>query len=161
MKTGLILGISVLVAACGGQTGRQAAAGQDTATIAADSGMQVRYYEGTLPTADGTPINYELELKNEEFSGDGSYDLTMIYPKADKGKDKKFRMIGRWGTLRGSAEDPDATVYQLNFGDTTLEQINFLYYPDSLVLLNRHQARLKPGPHYALKQVDALSSAAE
>ena len=29
MKTGLILGISVLVAACGGQTGRQAAAGQD------------------------------------------------------------------------------------------------------------------------------------
>ena len=151
MKTGLILGISVLVAACGGQTGRQAAAGQDTATIAADSGMQVRYYEGTLPTADGTPINYELELKNEEFSGDGSYDLTMIYPKADKGKDKKFRMIGRWGTLRGSAEDPD----------TTLEQINFLYYPDSLVLLNRHQARLKPGPNYALKQVDALSSAAE
>ena len=118
MKTGLILGISVLVAACGGQTGRQAAAGQDTATIAADSGMQVRYYEGTLPTADGTPINYELELKNEEFSGDGSYDLTMIYPKADKGKDKKFRMIGRWGTLRGSAENPDATVYQLNFGDT-------------------------------------------
>ena len=86
MKTGLILGISVLVAACGGQTGRQAAAGQDTATIAADSGMQVRYYEGTLPTADGTPINYELELKNEEFSGDGSYDLTMIYPKADKGR---------------------------------------------------------------------------
>ena len=151
MKTGLILGISVLVAACGGQTGRQAAAGQDTATIAADSGMQVRYYEGTLPTADGTPINYELELKNEEFSGDGSYDLTMIYPKADKGKDKKFRMIGRWGTLRGSAENPD----------TTLEQINFLYYPDSLVLLNRHQARLKPGPNYALKQVDALSSAAE
>ena len=147
MKTGLILGISVLVAACGGQTGRQAAAGQDTATIAADSGMQVRYYE--------------LELKNEEFSGDGSYDLTMIYPKADKGKDKKFRMIGRWGTLRGSAENPDATVYQLNFGDTTLEQINFLYYPDSLVLLNRHQARLKPGPNYALKQVDALSSAAE
>ena len=146
MKTGLILGISVLVAACGGQTGRQAAAGQDTATIAADSGMQVRYYEGTLPTADGTPINYELELKNEEFSGDGSYDLTMI---------------GRWGTLRGSAENPDATVYQLNFGDTTLEQINFLYYPDSLVLLNRHQARLKPGPNYALKQVDALSSAAE
>ena len=161
MKTGLILGISVLVAACGGQTGRQAAAGQDTTTIAADSGMQVRSYEGTLPTADGTPINYELELKNEEFSGDGSYDLTMIYPKADKGKDKKFRMIGRWGTLRGSAEDPDATVYQLNFGDTTLEQINFLYYPDSLVLLNRHQARLKPGPNYALKQVDALSSAAE
>ena len=45
MKTGLILGISVLVAACGGQTGRQAAAGQDTATIAADSGMQVRYYK--------------------------------------------------------------------------------------------------------------------
>ena len=80
MKTGLILGISVLVAACGGQTGRQAAAGQDTATIAADSGMQVRYYEGTLPTADGTPINYELELKNEEFSGDGSYDLTMMRP---------------------------------------------------------------------------------
>ena len=91
MKTGLILGISVLVAACGGQTGRQAAAGQDTATIAADSGMQVRYYEGTLPTADGTPINYELELKNEEFSGDGSYDLTMIYPKADKGKDRCVR----------------------------------------------------------------------
>ena len=55
---------------------KQAAAGQDMATIAADSGMQVRYYEGTLPTADGTPINYELELKNEEFSGDGSYDLT-------------------------------------------------------------------------------------
>ena len=70
-------------------------------------------------------------------------------------------MIGRWGTLRGSTENPDATVYQLNFGDTTLEQINFLYYPDSLVLLNRHQARLKPGPNYALKQVDALSSAAE
>ena len=83
MKTGLILGISVLVAACGGQTGRQAAAGQDTATIAADSGMQVRYYEGTLPTADGTPINYELELKNEEFSGDGSYEYRKLLSYSD------------------------------------------------------------------------------
>lgn len=160
MKMGFILGVAALLAACGGQPNKPAGA-QDTVQVAADSGMQVRYYQGTLPTADGTPINYELELKNEEFCGDGSYDLTMIYPKADKGKDKKFRMIGRWGTLRGSADDPDATVYQLNFGDTTLEQINFLYYSDSLVLLNRYQARLKPGPNYALKQVDAFSSAAK
>ena len=132
MKTGLILESPYWLPHAAARRAGRPLPGRDTTAVAADSGMQVRYYEGTLPTGDGTPINYELELKNEEFSGDGTYDLTMIYPKADKGKDKSS---GWWDAGERCAVRPKIPMrpcIRLNIGDTTLEQINFLYYPDRL-----------------------------
>ena len=113
----------------------------------------LRTYEGLLPAADGPGIRYELTLENREHSGDGTYRLAMTYLEAENGRDTTFFSSGRWGTLRGTDDDPDATVYQLNIGDTTLEQINFLSYPDSLIMLGADMKRAESKLNYTLKLV--------
>ena len=51
---------------------------------------------------------------------------------------------------------PDATVYQLNIGDTTLEQISFLSYPDSLIMLGADMKRAESKLNYTLKLVSSV-----
>ena len=105
---------------------------------------------------DGPGIRYELTLENREHSGDGTYRLAMTYLEAENGRDTTFFSSGRWGTLRGTDDDPDATVYQLNIGDTTLEQINFLSYPDSLIMLGADMKRAESKLNYTLKLVSSV-----
>lgn len=116
----------------------------------------LRTYEGLLPAADGPGIRYELTLENREHSGDGTYRLAMTYLEAENGRDTTFFSSGRWGTLRGTDDDPDATVYQLNIGDTALEQINFLSYPDSLIMLGADMKRAESKLNYTLKLVSSV-----
>lgn len=125
----------------------------DTAALGPE---MLRTYEGLLPAADGPGIRYELTLENREHSGDGTYRLAMTYLEAENGRDTTFFSSGRWGTLRGTDDDPDATVYQLNIGDTTLEQINFLSYPDSLIMLGADMKRAESKLNYTLKLVSSV-----
>ena len=154
--------LALLAASCGHRTDRSTAApdsskpsAQATDTAALGPEM-LRTYEGLLPAADGPGIRYELTLENREHSGDGTYRLAMTYLEAENGRDTTFFSSGRWGTLRGTDDDPDATVYQLNIGDTTLEQINFLSYPDSLIMLGADMKRAESKLNYTLKLVSSV-----
>ncbi|MFR3488351.1 MAG: copper resistance protein NlpE N-terminal domain-containing protein [Alistipes ihumii] len=141
--------LALLAASCGHRTDRSTAAPDSSKPAAAASAQatdtaalgpeMLRTYEGLLPAADGPGIRYELTLENREHSGDGTYRLAMTYLEAENGRDTTF-FERPMGTLRGTDDDPDATVYQLNIGDTTLEQINFLSYPDSLIMLGADMA---------------------
>ena len=153
--------LALLAASCGHRTDRSTAApdssnsAQATDTAALGPEM-LRTYEGLLPAADGPGIRYELTLENREHSGDGTYRLAMTYLEAENGRDTTFFSSGRWGTLRGTDDDPDATVYQLNIGDTTLNQINFLSYPDSLIMLGADMKRAESKLNYTLKLVSSV-----
>ena len=152
--------LALLAASCGHRTDRSTAAPDSSKPAAAASAQatdtaalgpeMLRTYEGLLPAADGPGIRYELTLENREHSGDGTYRLAMTY------LDTTFFSSGRWGTLRGTDDDPDATVYQLNIGDTTLEQINFLSYPDSLIMLGADMKRAESKLNYTLKLVSSV-----
>ena len=153
--------LALLAASCGHRTDRSTAAPDSSKPAAAASAQalgpeMLRIYEGLLPAADGPGIRYELTLENREHSGDGTYRLAMTYLEAENGRDTTFFSSGRWGTLRGTDDDPDATVYQLNIGDTTLEQINFLSYPDSLIMLGADMKRAESKLNYTLKLVSSV-----
>ena len=154
--------LALLAASCGHRTDRSTAAPDSSKPAAAASAQatdtaalgpeMLRTYEGLLPAADGPGIRYELTLENREHSGDGTYRLAMTYLEAENGRDTTFFSSGRWGT----DDDPDATVYQLNIGDTTLEQINFLSYPDSLIMLGADMKRAESKLNYTLKLVSSV-----
>ena len=158
--------LALLAASCGHRTDRSTAAPDSSKPAAAASAQatdtaalgpeMLRTYEGLLPAADGPGIRYELTLENREHSGDGTYRLAMTYLEAENGRDTTFFSSGRWGTLRGTDDDPDATVYQLNIGDTALEQINLLSYPDSLIMLGADMKRAESKLNYTLKLVSSV-----
>lgn len=69
-------------------------------------------YEGVLPCADCQGIRTELTLFDEDFT----YKLVETYLGMPDG-DRTLSSDGDWTTLRGTAGQPDATVYQLNPGE--------------------------------------------
>ncbi len=159
--------LALLAASCGHRTDRSTAAPDSSKPAAAASAQatdtaalgpeMLRTYEGLLPAADGPGIRYELTLENREHSGDGTYRLAMTYLEAENGRVTTFFSgPADAGTLRGTDDDPDATVYQLNIGDTTLEQINFLSYPDSLIMLGADMKRAESKLNYTLKLVSSV-----
>lgn len=155
MKNLLLIGLLLISVSCGSRTDKKAAAEERAAATTDTSALgpeTERVYEGLLPAADGPGIRYRLVLHNREHSGDGTFALTMTYLEAENGKDESFDSEGKWGTLRGSKDDPNATVYQLNIGEPD-KAMNFLYLKDSLVMLNDSLERAVSPLNYTLKLV--------
>ncbi len=111
-----------------------------------------RKYEGILPAADCPGIKYNLTLCSQENSGNGVFSLKMTYLEAENGKDVTFSSTGKQLTLRGSAMNPDDTVYELvpsNGSDPSY----FLVQDDSLTLLNSQQEKAESKLNYTIKLV--------
>jgi uncharacterized lipoprotein NlpE involved in copper resistance len=73
------------------------------------SGKKVRAaYQGVLPCADCQGIRTELTLFEEDFT----YRLVETYLGTPEG-DRIFESEGVWSTVQGTAEKPDARIYQL------------------------------------------------
>lgn len=99
---------------------------------------QVQVYEGLLPAADGPGIRYRVTLRNNGNMNDGTYSMDMTYLEAENGRDQTFRSSGRIQTMRGSATNPNATVYKLTSNDDN-EVTYFLMRDDrTLRLLNEN-----------------------
>lgn len=107
-------------------------------------------YEGVFPAADGPGIDYDLALFYQENSGDGVYELTTTYLEADQGKDKAFKSTGKRRTLKGSATNKDATVYELIPSDGSIS-LFFLVEGDSLTMLNKNLEKAASDLNYSLK----------
>jgi predicted secreted protein len=96
-------------------------------------------YAGVLPCADCAGIRTELRLFADQASGQAvRYELTETYLGTRDG-DRRFERSGRWTVLRGTPDDNDATVYQLD-SDQPGRARNFLRVGDAeLRVLGRDQ----------------------
>lgn len=97
--------------------------------------LQIRSYGGTLPTASGIGMRCLLTIRHRQYSGDGLFMLTTSYSD-ETGKRQSSEYIGKRYTLRGSADNEDATVWQLRSEAGAV--FNFLYdsSAETLTLLN-------------------------
>jgi len=110
--------------------------GESSLAASAQQTIVVKY-AGTMPCADCMGIRTVLTLYSEP--GPTRYELTETYVGTKDG-DRSFPSSGRWTVLRGSATDPDATVYQVAF-DRPDRTVNYLKDGDyQLILLDRNQA---------------------
>lgn len=97
-------------------------------------------YVGKLPCADCEGIEEELILTRKDVnSSEGTYILKDTY----LGKDAApIETTGKWTTDRGSASDPNAVVYVLNY-DKPDEISYFLRVDENIVrMLDRNKAEI-------------------
>lgn len=85
-------------------------------------------FKGTLPCPDCAGIDTDLILvQKDEATAEGTYTLIESY--TGKNGDPVVSE-GNWTTLRGSAANPDDTVYELNPDGVTAPQRDFLKLDD-------------------------------
>ena len=105
-------------------------------------------YDGILPCADCSGLKTELTLyKNARTDAPETYRLRETY----LGKSAKpLLSAGKWTTLRGTPDDPDATVYQLN-PDKPQQVTNFLVVNDNqLRQLDRNLKEIESSLNFTL-----------
>lgn len=108
----LALGFALLMVACSPRaTEAPAPPPSPVAAAAPAPEAMTMVFAGDLPCADCPGIRTELTLtRDAPYSGDGKYKLVETYIH----RGAPITSTGIWGTLRGDAVDPDATVYELN-----------------------------------------------
>jgi predicted secreted protein len=105
-------------------------------------------YTGILPCADCAGIRTDLSLYSEQPGGEPTrYALRATYIGTRQG-DRTFESGGHLTVKRGSASEPDATVYVLDSGKPDARR-NFVRAGDNeLRLLDREQREIKSSaPH--------------
>lgn len=102
-------------------------------------GVLVGKFFGVLPCADCSSINETLLLyaKGSPELVASRYQLQMDYLGA-RGGNKTMQESGEWTILRGTRDDPDAIVYQLN-PEKPAEISNYLLKGDTLMPMDRMQ----------------------
>jgi copper homeostasis protein (lipoprotein) len=109
-------------------------------------------FAGTLPCADCSGIRTVLDLYQDAQARPTRYDLTENYIGTRDG-DRTFTTSGKWTLLRGSADDANAIVYQLD-SDQPDRTRNYLKDGDqTLRLLDRKQATILPVNLHLLTRV--------
>lgn len=104
-----------------------------------------------MPCADCSGIETVLKI----YQGDGTmeshkFELTSIY----KGKpDRNFVYQGNFNLERGLADDPDGTIYVLNWDQPESKQIYYGLFsnnPNKIYLLNNKREIIKSELNYSL-----------
>jgi hypothetical protein len=92
--------------------------------------------------------------KSSLHTGDGTFALLEEYLGTPDGN-RRFESRGRWMILRGTPDDRDAIVYQLNFDRA--ERLMFLrrISDDAVRMLNRDQREISSTAPYTLMRVVA------
>lgn len=123
------------------------------------SSSSIGTFAGILPCADCAGILTELRLYAERPSGRPThYELTETYLGARDG-DRSIGTAGPWTNLRGSADDRDATVVQIDLGRVDARK-NFLRVGnDELRLLDRNRKEILSAASHSLHLVSELPAA--
>lgn len=125
----------------------------DEDTISGLGEMRVETYKGLLPAASCPGIEYRLTIQSPEYSGDGTFRLTLTYLNAENGKDKTYTYTGRRFTQRGIPGDDNATVWQCISEDDS-QTFNFLCEDENkLTLLNSKFEKPESTLNYSLTRV--------
>lgn len=111
-------------------------------------------YRGVLPCADCSGIDTELALyaKSPNEFVNTRYVMKLTYQKG-RGPAKTLAESGSWVLLRGTPDDPNATVYQLTESKNG-QLTNFLKVgANQLELLDKDQHRLPSRPPHTISRV--------
>lgn len=155
-KSSVLIAAAVVLASCGESGGQPPAEATPETTAAAEAPAEtpvlLGVFEGVLPCADCPGIETRLELtrKGQDW-GDGTYRLTETY----QGRGEPVVTEGEWGTLRGSATDPDATVYQLDPATPETSRYFRVESDDALRMLDRDLNETPADMPYTLTRVAA------
>lgn len=122
-------------------------------TVAGNDSLGIAtVYDGVLPCADCSGIETTLKI----YAGNGTmethkFELTSVY----KGKEPQNEFIqkGNFNTERGLGDDPDGTIFVLNWDKPEADQIYYGYYsskPEKLYLLDNKREVIKSELDYFL-----------
>jgi copper homeostasis protein (lipoprotein) len=114
---------------------------------------QATIYEGDLPCADCSGLRTELTLyRNAKTNAPETYGLRETY----LGKSvKPLTSNGKWTILRGTPDNPDAIIYQLN-PDKPQQIRNFLVVNDNQIRqLSQDKQEIKSDLNFTLTRRDS------
>jgi copper homeostasis protein (lipoprotein) len=122
-----------------------------------DTSVLLGAYTGILPCADCAGIRTDLWVYAEQPSGEASrYGLRETYIGTRDG-DRTVERTGRLALTRGTANDREATVYQLE-SERSDGRRNFVRAGDNeLRLLDREKRELPPSPPRSLYRAVTLA----
>lgn len=109
-------------------------------------------YEGLLPCADCSGIQTVLKIAQGDGTTEGqTFELSSTY----KGKDpeKEFVETGKFNTERGLENDPNGTIFILNYDKPTEKQIYYGYLSSDtkkIYMLDRDKKIIKSKLNYSL-----------
>jgi predicted secreted protein len=135
-----------------------AGSGSDAPSTPASS-VLVGTFTGILPCADCAGIRTDLALYAEQPSGEPTrYALRETYIGTRQG-DRTVETAGSLAVKRGSASDPNATVYQLDSAKADLRRHFLRAGENELRLLDREQREIKSSASYSLYRAITLAEA--
>jgi len=105
-------------------------------------------FEGSLPCADCAGI--ETILRIDRLNN--KYELSSIYK--GKSPERKLKVKGNLNTERGLENDPDGTIYVLNWDKPQNEQTYYGYFsknPEKIYMLDRNKKVIKSKLDYSLE----------
>lgn len=112
--------------------------------------MEEHTYSGLIPDSSGGKTHYSLTIRNQEYSGDGTFSLTITTPATKSEKSDTCTYSGRRYTQRGIPGDNDATVWQLKSDDGTIFNLFFNSTDSTLILLDDNFHKIAPSSAYTL-----------
>lgn len=115
---------------------------------------QTYTYEGVLPAADASGINYLLTIQEQENDSVGNYTLTMTYIGAKEGENNTFTSKGKRNIIKGVPGNKNVVVYQLVPDNSEEENMNFIMEGDSaLTLVGKDFKKAMSKLNYTLKKI--------
>lgn len=107
-----------------------------------------RTFKGLFPCADCPGIKYELELWNENYATNGTFELEMDY----EDRDTDFKQKGVWATL---PTDSAAVIYELTPDSANQQKMYFLFENDNkLTMLDSDKKKIDSNLNYTLTLED-------
>lgn len=109
-------------------------------------------FEGTLPCTDCSGIKTVLKIYNDySVSQNNKFELISTYE--GKQPQNTFTEKGNFNTERGLENDPDGTIYVLNWDQPEDKQIYYGYFsknPEKIYLLDKNRKTIKSELNYSL-----------
>lgn len=109
-------------------------------------------FEGTLPCADCSGIKTVLKIYNDySVSQNNKFELISTYE--GKQPQNTFNEKGNFNTERGLENDPDGTIYVLNWDQPEDKQIYYGHFsknPEKIYLLDKNRKTIKSELNYSL-----------
>ncbi|WP_431241972.1 copper resistance protein NlpE N-terminal domain-containing protein [Flavobacterium sp. P21] len=123
------------------------------AKIDEKSKENVLVYEGMLPCADCTGIQtvLKIDLGNGTMEGQ-KFEISSVYK--GKSPEKEFVEKGNFNTERGLENDPNGTIFILNWNKPTEKQMYYGYLStdkSKIYMLDRDKKIIKSELNYSLE----------
>ena len=159
-KVFIVAALAAMIVSCGSKGNKSAemiAESESDSLFAVNDStlgdLQTYTYEGVLPGADVSGINYLLTLQETGEDSLGTYNLTTTYLGVNNGQDQVFTDSGTVVTIIGIPNDSTAIIYQLVSAAPGHEKTNFVAEGDSaLTMVGKDFKKAISKLNYTLKK---------